>query len=318
MSSVVDTVVVEFTRDITLYSACLGHDLSTGKLVCADVFRAERGQWAKVHSGMLDLLVPGCAKDPFAPPGEPAAEVPERSADPVPRTAYRQPSQVGKMHIHGGPESQARPAYSALFQCLLANGIAVMAPNVRGSTGYGFAWQKRIYLDWGGVDLADFEAGAEYLKTLDWIDPDRMAVMGQSYGGFAALSCLTRLPDLWAAGISLYGPANLETLARSMPPGWATTVATMFGDPDKDAQRMQERSPVTYAHQISAPLLVIQGANDRRVPKAEADQIVAAARANHAEVDYLVFSDEGHGFTTRNNGIKAQTTVVDFLTKHLQ
>jgi hypothetical protein len=93
---IVDTVVVEFTRDIVLHNACLGHDLTTGNLVCAKVFRAKRGQWAKVHSGMLDLLVPGCAKDPFAPPEKPAVEVPETPADPVPWPAYRPPSRVGK------------------------------------------------------------------------------------------------------------------------------------------------------------------------------------------------------------------------------
>lgn len=246
---------------------------------------------------------------------------PAKDGTPIPALLYRPPGRGPHpvvMHIHGGPESQARPAYTALFQCLLSNGIAVMAPNVRGSVGYGLAWQRRIYLDWGGIDLHDFEAGADYLKSLSWVDPARMAVMGQSYGGFAALSCLTRLPDLWAAGISVRGPANLETLARSMPPSWAPTVATMLGDPDKDAVSMRERSPVTYAHQITAPLLVIQGANDNRTPQAEADQIVAAVRANNAEVEYLIFSDEGHGFTSRDNDIKAHTAVVTFLTRHLQ
>jgi dipeptidyl aminopeptidase/acylaminoacyl peptidase len=255
------------------------------------------------------------------PPREPELHhFPAEDGTPIPAWLFR-PAGDGPhpvlMHIHGGPEMQARPEYNALFQSLLANGIAVMTPNVRGSTGYGVAWQRRIYLDWGGIDLADFAAGTDYLKALDWIDQDRMAVMGQSYGGFAALTCLTRLPHLWAAGVSVRGPANLETLARSMPASWAITVATMIGDPDKDAARMRERSPVTYADQITAPLLVIQGANDRRTPKAEADQIVAAARANDADVEYLVFDDEGHGFTSRDNDIKAHTAVVDFLTKHL-
>jgi dipeptidyl aminopeptidase/acylaminoacyl peptidase len=246
---------------------------------------------------------------------------PAKDGAAVPALLYR-PSGPGPhpvlMHIHGGPESQARPVYNALFQCLLASGIGVLAPNVRGSTGYGLAWQRRIYLDWGGIDLDDFEAGASYLKTLDWADPNKIAVMGTSYGGFAALSCLTRLPDLWAAGISVRGPANLETLARSMPPSWAPTVATMLGDPDRDAVRMRERSPVTYAHQITAPLLVIQGANDRRTPQAEADQIVASARANDADVEYLLFNDEGHDFTGRDNEITAHTAVVTFLAKHLR
>lgn len=246
---------------------------------------------------------------------------PATDGTPIPALIYR-PLGIGPhpvlMYIHGGPETQSRPAYDALFQCLLATGIGVMAPNVRGSSGYGFAWQKRIYRDWGGIDLADFAAGAAYLKSLDWVDAGRLAVMGKSYGGFAALSCMTRLPDLWAAGVSAYGPANLETLARSMPPDWATTVAAMIGDPDKNADRLRERSPVTYADQIRAPLLVIQGATDPRVPRAEAEQIVEKARANGAEVDYLVFEDEGHGFTTRANDIKAHTTVVEFLTRHLR
>jgi dipeptidyl aminopeptidase/acylaminoacyl peptidase len=238
----------------------------------------------------------------------------------IPALLYRPPGPGPHpflMSIHGGPELQARPAYNALFQCLLANGIAVMAPNVRGSSGYGLAWQKRIYRDWGGIDLADFEAAAAYLRSLDWADPGRVAVMGKSYGGFAALSCLSRLPGLWAAGVSAYGPSSLQTLARSMPPDWATTVATMIGDPDKDADRLLERSPLTYANQISAPLLVIQGGKDPRVPKAEADQIVAKARANGADVSYLVFGDEGHGFTSRDNDIKAHTAIVEFLVKHL-
>jgi dipeptidyl aminopeptidase/acylaminoacyl peptidase len=102
-----------------------------------------------------------------------------------------------------------------------------------------------------------------------------------------------------------------------MPPNWAPTVATMLVDPDKDASKMRDRSPVSYAHQITAPLLVIQGANDRRVPRTEADQIVSAARANHADVEYLEFSDEGHGFTSRDNEIRTHTAVMDFLTKHL-
>jgi dipeptidyl aminopeptidase/acylaminoacyl peptidase len=219
--------------------------------------------------------------------------------------------------IHGGPETQARPAYVALHQYLLSRGIAVFAPNFRGSSGYGIAWQTRIYKDWGGIDLSDFAAAAEYLHTLDWVAADRLAVMGKSYGGFAALSCLSRLPHLWAAGVSICGPSNLETLARSMPPSWATTVATMIGDPDKDADRLRERSPVTYASQITAPLLVLQGATDPRVPQAESDQIVSRVRANGVDVQYLVFDDEGHGFTSRENDTRANLTIAEFLAEHL-
>ena len=114
---IVDTVVVEFTRDIVLHNACLGHDLTTGQLVCADVFRAECGQWAKVHSGMLGLLVPGCAKDPFAMPEEPVAEVPERPADPSPRPSYRPPSRVGQPKPAVDPSRIGRRAAEAPGSC---------------------------------------------------------------------------------------------------------------------------------------------------------------------------------------------------------
>jgi dipeptidyl aminopeptidase/acylaminoacyl peptidase len=223
------------------------------------------------------------------------------------------------LSVHGGPEHQARPDYDPLHQCLLAAGIAILAPNIRGSSGYGHAWQTQIYRDWGGNDLNDLAAAHAWLTRQPWADPDKIAVFGASYGGFATLSCMTRLPGLWAAGVSVCGPSNLESLARSMPPDWAAMIAAMFGDPDDpaDAADMRRRSPLTYASQIAAPLLVIQGANDPRVPQAESDQIIDAARANGADARYLVFDDEGHGFTSRGNDIKAKQMIVEFLTGQL-
>jgi dipeptidyl aminopeptidase/acylaminoacyl peptidase len=224
------------------------------------------------------------------------------------------------LSVHGGPEVQARPEYSALHQCLLASGIAVLAPNIRGSSGYGHAWQTRIYRDWGGIDLSDLAAAYAWLSAQPWADESRIAVYGMSYGGFASLSCMTRLPSLWAAGVVVCGMSDLVTLARSMPANWANIVAAMFGDlddPDVVAD-LRRRSPLTYAGQISAPLLVVQGANDPRVPRAEADQIVKAARDNGADVRYEVFEDEGHGFTNRENDIKAHSIIVEFLAKYLR
>ena len=224
------------------------------------------------------------------------------------------------LSVHGGPEWQERLEYAPLYQCLLASGIAVLAPNVRGSTGYGRAWQARIYRDWGGTDLDDLAAAHTWLAAQPWADPRRIAVYGRSYGGFAALSCLTRHPGLWAAGVSVCGPSSLESLARSMPPAWSAMVTAMFGDPDNpaDAQDMHRRSPLTYASQITAPLLVIQGANDPRVPQAESDQIIDAARANGADARYLVFGDEGHFFTSRANDIKVNQAIMEFLAEHLR
>jgi dipeptidyl aminopeptidase/acylaminoacyl peptidase len=224
------------------------------------------------------------------------------------------------MWVHGGPEAQARPQYDAQYQCLLACGVAVLVPNIRGSSGYGRAWQTRIYRDWGGIDLEDLAAAHAWLTAQPWCTPGKIAVAGSSYGGFAALSCITRLPGQWAAGVSLYGPANLNTLAAAMPPSWAGTIAAMFGDPTDPAvaEDLRRRSPLAYAAQIAAPLLVIQGANDPRVPRSESDQIIEAARANGAPVEYLVFGDEGHGFTARDNDIRAHDAITSFLVGHLR
>jgi dipeptidyl aminopeptidase/acylaminoacyl peptidase len=239
----------------------------------------------------------------------------------VPGWLYRPPG-TGRhpvlMHIHGGPTAQARPVYDALVQCLLACGIGVFAPNVRGSSGYGQAWQERIYRDWGGIDLEDFEAAARYLQGLDWVDPARMAVYGRSYGGFAALSCLSRLPGLWAAGVSVCGPSDLIALARACPPTWRPMIDGVLGNPDNDAEHLRQRSPLTYASQINAPLLIIQGRQDPRVPESTSAQIADALHANGTDVRYQVYDDEGHTFTNRANELHAMTALVAFLTEHLQ
>jgi dipeptidyl aminopeptidase/acylaminoacyl peptidase len=224
------------------------------------------------------------------------------------------------LSIHGGPEAQERPIYarSGLYQHLLAQGIAILAPNVAGSTGYGTAHQKLIYRDWGGTDLADLDHAVQYLHTLPWVDRDRIAVTGASYGGFAALSCLARLPYPWAAGVSICGPTNLVTLAQASPPTWKSFVATILGDPDTEADRLLQNSPVTYADNIAAPLFVIQGARDPRVPQAESDQIVHHLRERGVEVRYDIYPDEGHGFTNRDNELDAYRNMADFLAAHLR
>lgn len=221
--------------------------------------------------------------------------------------------------IHGGPAAQERPEYAdGFYQYLLSRGVAVFAPNVRGSTGYGKTYMRLNYRDWGGGDLADMAAAVEYLRAQPWVDPDRIAVHGGSYGGFAALSCLARRPDLnWAAGVVACGPSNLVTFTRSQPPTWRHMVDVMVGNPDTDADLLRSRSPVTYADQIRAPLFVIQGANDPRVPQHESDQIVEMLRGRGVPVRYDVYPDEGHGFTKRANQIAMRDDVADFLIDHL-
>jgi len=224
------------------------------------------------------------------------------------------------LSIHGGPEAQERPvyAYSGLYQYLLAAGIGVFAPNVRGSSGYGRAYQTLIHRDWGGAELGDFDYANRYLRSLDWVDGERIAVFGGSFGGFATLSCVARLPNLWAAGVSVVGPSNLHTFVRSVPPTWRALMAKWVGDPDVDHDLLTERSPLTYADDIVVPLMVVQGANDPRVAQAESDQIVESLRARGVEVRYDVYADEGHGFTKRENEIQADGDIAEFLIDHLQ
>ncbi len=241
----------------------------------------------------------------------------------IPAFLYRPDGVTGKMpvvlSIHGGPEYQERPtyAYSGLYQYLTSRGIAVLAPNIRGSTGFGKGYQKLIHRDWGGDELKDLDAAVKYLHGCDWVDQDRIGVYGGSYGGFATLSCISRLPDYWAAAVDLVGPSNLVTFAKAIPPTWRRMVASLIGDPETEADFLMERSPITYVDQIRTPLFVIQGANDPRVVKAESDQIVERLRERGVEVRYDVYDDEGHGFTKRENELKAFGDIARFLEERL-
>lgn len=223
------------------------------------------------------------------------------------------------LSIHGGPEAQERPIYAhgGFYQYLLSRGIAILAPNIRGSTGFGADYQQRIHRDWGGDELRDIEACARYLQSLPWVNSTRLAVFGRSYGGFATLSAATRLPQYWVCACDMVGPANLVTFTRSVPAHWRQLMKDWIGDPDEDRELLMSRSPITYVDQLRCPLLVIQGANDPRVVRAESDQMVERLRTLGRTVDYLVFPDEGHDFGKRANRLKAYRTIAEFLERHL-
>lgn len=241
----------------------------------------------------------------------------------IPAFLYRPEGVTGTLpvvlSIHGGPESQERPTYkyAGFYQYLASRGIAILAPNIRGSSGYGKSYQTLIHHDWGGDELNDLEAAAKYLRGCDWVDPTRIAVYGGSFGGFATLSCVSRLPDYWAAAVDLVGPSNLVTFARAVPPTWRRLMARWVGDPETEEDFLLSRSPITYVDQITTPLFVIQGANDPRVVKSESDQIVGRLRERGVEVRYDVYDDEGHGFTRRENELQAFRDIATFLEEHL-
>ncbi|MBZ0286024.1 MAG: S9 family peptidase, partial [Anaerolineae bacterium] len=223
------------------------------------------------------------------------------------------------LSIHGGPEAQERPtyAYNGLYQYLLSRGFGVLAPNIRGSSGYGISYQKLIHRDWGGAELKDIEHAAKYLRTLDWVDSNRIAVYGGSFGGFATLSAVARLPEYWALGVDIVGPSNLLTFTKSVPEFWKRFMKQWVGDPEQDRDLLVERSPITYVDQIRVPLLVIQGAKDPRVVKAESDQMVERIRARGGDVRYYVDEEEGHGATRRVNQIKWYRMIAEYIEEHL-
>jgi dipeptidyl aminopeptidase/acylaminoacyl peptidase len=239
----------------------------------------------------------------------------------VPAWLYRPATNGAKvpvvLAIHGGPEAQERPLYNPLYQYLVSRGIGVLATNIRGSTGYGKSYQRLIQRDWGGGDLKDWDHAVKWLRAQDWVDAERIGVWGGSYGGFAVLTCVTRLPDYWAAAVDIFGPSNLITFAKAVPPTWRRMMKRFVGDPEEDADLLRERSPLTYIDDAKTPLLVIQGAKDPRVVQPESDQLVEKLRSLGRDVEYIVFEDEGHGFTKRQNELKAYRSSAEWLERYL-
>lgn len=234
---------------------------------------------------------------------------------------YYQPQGRGPFPVvvalHGGPNWQEKVRYTGLYQYLAQQGIAIFAPNFRGSIGYGKGFERLIWRDWGGGELRDIEAAVDHLRGRPEINGERVGVFGGSFGGFATLSALTRLPERFAVGVAICGPSNLVTFARTVPPFWKTFMKTWLGDPEEDRALLEERSPITYVDRLRAPLLVIQGGQDPRVVKAESDQMVEAIRSRGGTVEYLVYEDEGHGLSKRKNWLPAFRASAEFLERHL-
>ena len=242
----------------------------------------------------------------------------------IPAFIFRPKHATGRtpavLYPHGGPEGQSRPGFPdrmAYLQALVDRGIALVVPNIHGSTGYGLSWQKAIHRDWGGIDARDLRAVADWMATQPDIDPDRLAVYGGSYGGFAALLCVTTMPERWNCAVDVFGVANLVTMIEHAQPNWRRFLKLWIGDLETDRAKLVERSPITHLDQVRCPMLVVQGTNDPRVPKEESDQVVERLRGRGIPVEYLVFEDEGHGFTKRANSDRAHARIVDFLTEQL-
>jgi dipeptidyl aminopeptidase/acylaminoacyl peptidase len=220
--------------------------------------------------------------------------------------------------VHGGPESQTRPMFHFLIQYLLHHGYAVLAPNVRGSTGYG-----KIYAHLDDVEkrldaVKDLGYAAHWLRSQPDVDANRLAVYGGSYGGFMVLAALTHQPELWAAGVDIVGISNFVTFLENTSDYRRAHREAEYGSLARDRELLQHISPINHLEAIASPLLVAHGANDPRVPLSEAEQIVAALEARSHPVDFLVFGDEGHGVVKLKNKLVLYPRIVDFLDKHLR
>jgi len=232
--------------------------------------------------------------------------------------AHKVPAVVS---VHGGPGDQSQVGYSELIQFLVNHGYAVYAINNRGSSGYGKTFYSLDDRKHGEDDLGDCVESKKMLAATGWIDPGRIAIMGGSYGGYMVLAALTFRPQEFKAGVDLYGVSNWPRTLQSVPPWWGAIRTAMYkelGDPEKDADYLKRISPLFHADRIERPLLVLQGANDPRVLKAESDTIVEAVRKKGVPVEYLIFENEGHGFKRRETKEKAFPAVLAFLDRYLK
>ncbi len=221
------------------------------------------------------------------------------------------------LSFHGGPEGQERPTLNPTYQALLALGISVFAPNVRGSGGFG---KRFVNLDNGAlrVDaIRDIGACLDFVVGEGIADPARVGIMGGSYGGYMTMAGLTEYPDRFAAGANLYGVVNFETFFRHTEPWMAAISRVEYGDPDTEVDMLRRLSPVHRLDRVRAPVLVLHGANDTNVPVVEAEQVVAGLRERGVAVEYILFPDEGHGFTRTANRIRAAGAVAGWFQRHL-
>lgn len=221
--------------------------------------------------------------------------------------------------IHGGPGGQSRKGYSALVQHLVNNGYAIFRINNRGSNGYGKTFYHLDDKKHGDHDLKDVVYNKYYLQSLDWVDADRIGVIGGSYGGYLTMAAMA-FTDEFEVGINIFGVTNWVRTLESIPPYWEAFRQSLYdelGDPSTDKERLHSISPVFFGENVKKPVLVVQGKNDPRVLKIESDEMVESIRSGGTYVDYLVFDDEGHGFSKKVNRISASNRYLSFLQTHL-
>jgi len=236
----------------------------------------------------------------------------------VPYNAERNGQNAAIVYIHGGPTAQSQNSFNRGIQYLVNQGYFVIAPNYRGSTGYGKEFMDANRFDMGGGDLEDVISAAEWIKKTGFIDPKKVAVMGGSYGGYLTMMAVTKAPDLWAAGVPIVPFVNWFTEVENEDPLLRAYDLATMGDPskDRDQARYQDRSPINFVDHVKAPLLLLAGGNDPRCPHTEAEQVASAIKKRKGIAELKIYENEGHGFAKVENQIDAYTRVSDFLKKY--
>ncbi|HKP73538.1 MAG TPA: S9 family peptidase [Pyrinomonadaceae bacterium] len=238
-----------------------------------------------------------------------------------PHQATAQTKAPALVWVHGGPGGQTRTGYSAVIQYLVNHGYVVLGVNNRGSSGYGKTFFAADDLKHGREPLWDCVEAKKYLASLGYVDEAKVGIIGGSYGGYMVLAALAFKPEEFAVGVDLFGVSNWVRTLQSIPPYWESFRKALYkemGDPASDLENLRAISPLFHADKIRRPLMVLQGANDPRVIKPESDEIVETVKKSGGTVEYVVFDNEGHGFTKKANEIRAYKSILDFLDKHLK
>jgi dipeptidyl aminopeptidase/acylaminoacyl peptidase len=236
----------------------------------------------------------------------------------VPFNLKRDGSNPGIVLPHGGPTGQTVDSFSKTAVALASRGYVCIAPNVRGSTGYGMEFQRANYKDLGNGDLQDEVYGAKFLAATGFVDPKKIGITGGSYGGYMAMIAIGRTPDVWAAAVELYGITDWLTEQQHEEPTLQQYDQSLLGDPVKDRKSYEDASPIKYFKDAKAPLLVLQGSNDIRDPSEEAEQAVTILKQAGKVVDAHYYPDEGHGFVKRENQIDALKRTVEWFDRYLK
>jgi dipeptidyl aminopeptidase/acylaminoacyl peptidase len=236
----------------------------------------------------------------------------------VPFNLKRDASNPALVLPHGGPTGQTVDYWNTDVAALTSRGYICIAPNPRGSTGYGLDFQKANFQDLGGGDLKDEVAAVDFLKATGYVDPKKIGITGGSYGGFMTLMAIGKTPDIWAAAVEEYGIISWFTMLKSSDPSLNEYVKGLLGNPDANRKVYEEASPITYIRNEKAPLLVLQGDNDPRVPKEEAQQVVDILKKEGRLVDAHYYPNEGHGFVKRENQIDSIRRTIDWFDEYLK